>query len=116
MKQQPCRQIRKQYLGQTVEGPKGLTLDAFIRTQELTVNCGGVQRNVASRSVNKFPFHLHQQLTLPEVHQLGQSVGWIVSNGISTNGRGRRSGSPVQGSGMSPDGTDVFTRPALPNR
>jgi len=38
MMQQPRRQMREQYLGQTVERPKESALDALIRTQGLTLN------------------------------------------------------------------------------
>ena len=111
--------MREQYLGQTVERPKGLALDALIRTQGFTLNC---EKALAKL----FPLvNQCQQISIPsslsaiyarEVHHLGQSFAWIAQNGVSTNDRGRWSGSPVRGSGMSPDGTDVFTRPATVNR
>jgi hypothetical protein len=119
MMQQAHRQMREQYLGQTLERPKGSALDALIRTQGLTLNC-------EKGSAKLLPLvNQCQQIAIPsslsaiyapQVHHLGQSVGWVAQDGISTNGRGRRSGSPDRGSGMSPDGTDVFTRPAPVNR
>jgi hypothetical protein len=99
MMRQSRRQMRQQYLGQTLKRPKGSALDALTRTQGLTVNCGkGLAKLLPL--VNQ-----GEQIAIPsslsaiyasEVHHLGQSVGWIAQNGISTNvvvgGPGARSG------------------------
>jgi hypothetical protein len=85
MMRQSRRQMRQQYLGQTLKRPKGSALDALTRTQGLTVNCGkGLAKllplvnqgeQIAIPSSLSAIYAPLSAIYAPKVHRLGQSVG-----------------------------------------